>query len=74
MRVRYQMVNQSGWSAECDLPLKKAKQRYNELKENGWCMWCELIGEEEENYMDVLESFDKSKEAQMIALIMRGFM
>ena len=70
MRVRYQMVNQSGWSAECDLSERQAKKRFAELKEHGLCEWVELVGEDEDNYMDVLDSYDKTKEARMIAEIL----
>ena len=66
MRVRYQMVGQSGWSAECDLTEKKARALYEKLKTKGFCEWGELVGEDDDNYMDVLESFDHIKLARSL--------
>ena len=69
MRVRYQYVNQR-YIAECDLTEKKAKKRFEELKQAGTCMWVELVGEEDDNYMEVLDYYDKTETAKMIASIM----
>ena len=55
MRVRYQMAGEGSYRAECDLSDAKARKLYDIVKRNGECMWAELVGEEEENYMDILE-------------------
>ena len=69
MRVRYQMVG-SEVQARCDLPDWQAKQMYKNLFSDGLCEWAELVGEVEENYMDVLEAFDHVKLARSMAAIM----
>ena len=58
MRVRYELANSPIVQAECDLSEKEAKKLYNKLKENTLCKWAELVGEDDNNYMEVLESFD----------------
>ena len=70
MRVRYQYAGQTGWSAECDLSEKKARKRFEELKRDGFCKWVELVGEDDDNYMEILDSYDKTRTALMIASIM----
>lgn len=70
MRIRYQMVGNNWYTAECDLSDRKAKNRFKELKEHGLCEWVELVGEDDDNYMEILESYDKTKTARMIAMIM----
>lgn len=69
MRVRYQMAGQNTWSAECDLSEKKARKRFEELKTNALCEWAELVGEEDDNYMDVIEDFDHIRLARMVKSI-----
>lgn len=44
---------------------RKARNRFEKLKTDALCMWGELVGEDDHNYMDVLESFDKTREALM---------
>ena len=36
-------------------------------------MWGELVGEDEENYMDVLEQFDRTEEAIRVHKILEAF-
>lgn len=69
MRIRYQKVGMASYHAECDLPDRQAHKRFNELKEDGLCEWVELVGEDEEDYMEVLDCYDKTKTARMIASI-----
>ena len=57
MRVRYQILGHEP-HAECDMTEKSARKLFEELKEKSLCEWAELVGEEDENYMDVLDSFD----------------
>ena len=68
MRVRYQMVGKNA-VAVCDLTEKKARQMYKELSETGFCEWAELVGEDDDNYMDILDSFDHIKLARMLKSI-----
>jgi len=68
LRVRYQMVGM-GPVARCDLQEWQARKLYKDLFCKGLCEWAELVGEEEEDYMDVLESFDHTDMARMIASI-----
>ena len=68
MRVRYQMAGQAS-CAECDLPEKKARIRFKELEHNALCEWAELVGEDDDDYMDVLEDFEHIKLARMIKSI-----
>ena len=77
MRVRYQMVDGSPMS-RCDLTEPDARRLYKNLFSNGLCMWAELVGEEEDNYMDVLESFDhevlaRSMEKSISEILANGF-
>lgn len=58
MRVRYQLAGEEAYTAECDLTEKAARKRYEECKKNPFCLWAELVGEEDDNYMDVIESFE----------------
>ena len=58
MRVRYQMAGQMRYTAECDLTTRKAKELFNSLKKGGECEWAELVGEDDDDYMDILDSFD----------------
>lgn len=67
MRVRYQMVGMPQSIAKCDLEDKKAKRLYKDLFGNGRCEWAELVGEDDDNYMDVLESFDHTMIARTFA-------
>lgn len=61
MRVRYQMLNQES-VAECDLTDKEANKRFNELKKNQRCLWVELVGEDDHNYMEIVKSFDQPQD------------
>lgn len=70
MRVRYQMVG-SGMEVRCDMEDRAARKFYNNLFSNGRCEWAELIGEDDDNYMDVLESFDHVDLARTMAEIMK---
>lgn len=70
MRVRYEMYKNGfglGYQAKCDLTEKQAKKLFNELKENAVCGWAELVSEEENNYMEVIEEFEKIKLAKKIS-------
>ena len=74
MRVRFEMYKNgfgSGAVAECDLTEKKARERFEELKKNGKCGWAELVAEEdaEGGYMNIVDSFDNIKLAQMLSSI-----
>lgn len=71
MRIRYQYVGMD-YVAECDLTEKQARKRFKELKEAGTCMWVELVGEDDGNYMEILDSYDKTRTALAIASAMRS--
>ena len=70
MRIRYQMAREAG-VAICDLSEKKARQIYSELERDGLCEWAELVGEDDDNYMEVLESFDHIESARRVAWHMK---
>lgn len=72
MRIRYKMANEPTDRAICDLTDSTAKRKYKEICKNGFCEWAELVGEEDHNYMDVLEQYDNSKTARMIYSIMNS--
>lgn len=63
-RVRYKMYGEDV-RAECDLTDKQARKLYDTLKIEGACLWAELIGEDDHNYMDVLEAFDHPQNAKV---------
>ena len=71
MRVRYQMAGGSE-VAICDLSDKAAIQLYCDMKRNGECMWGELVGEDDDNYMEVLDSFERIREAQELHLMLKS--
>lgn len=71
MRVRYQLAG-SGEVAVCDLSDKDAIKLYADMKRNGECMWGELVGEDDDNYMDVIESFERIKEAQRLDQMLKS--
>lgn len=71
MRVRYQLAG-SGEVAVCDLSDKAAIKLYADMKRNGECMWGELVGEDDDNYMEVLDSFERIKEAQKLHQMLRS--
>ena len=68
MRVRYQMVG-GQTQVRCDLEDKQAKKLFGRLFSDGLCEWAELVGEDDDNYMDVLESFDHIDLARSMAKI-----
>ena len=72
MRVRYQFVG-SGYQAKCDMSDKKARKFFDELSRKGLCEWAELVGEDDDNYMEILDSFDHTKIARAFAEIMKLF-
>ena len=70
MRVRYEMYRNgvgTGWVAECDLTERQARKRFNELKRDGVCGWVELVGEDDDDYMEILDSHCRIREAQMLS-------
>lgn len=58
MRVRYHLAGDEFYKAECDLTEKGARERYEECKKNCFCLWAELVGEEDDNYIVVIESYE----------------
>ena len=66
MRVRYQMYK-SGFplaiECKCDMTNKQAEKFYKDLSENVRCGWAEMVGEDDDNYMDVIKSFYHEKTA-----------
>lgn len=71
MRVRYQMAGQQSYTAECDLTNKEAKKKFEALKKNALCEWAELVGEEDENYMEILKYFDHTEMARKVYKVKR---
>ena len=69
MRVRYQMAGAASYTAECDLTEKQARKRFDELKADALCEWVELVGEDDENYMDIIDSFEHIKLARIMKSI-----
>ena len=69
MRVRYQMVGKHP-EVRCDMSNGSARRLFNELSHKGLCEWAELVGEDDEDYMEVLDSFDHIKLARSIYEIM----
>jgi hypothetical protein len=57
--------------AECDLTPKQARKRFEDLKTNAKCGWCELVAEEDEEggYMEVIESHEKVNLARTISAL-----
>ena len=63
------MVGQE-YQARCDMDERKARKLYKNLFSNGMCEWAELVGEDDDNYMEVLDSFDHIRLARSLAQIM----
>ena len=70
MRVRYQMAGEAE-VVLCDLSNREAKKKYLELQCNGECEWAELVGEDEDDYMEILESFDHIESAKRMHKILQ---
>jgi len=70
MRVRYQMYG-SDVQARCDMTPVLAKRFFKDLRHDGLCKWAELVGEDDDDYMEVLDSFDKTKLAVSMGDLMK---
>lgn len=68
MRVRYKLYN-CEVRAVCDLTEKQARKKFSELKQSGRCLWVEIIGEEEHDYMQVIDAYDAPEEQVKIQSI-----
>lgn len=66
MRVRYEIAGRRGSEAKCDLTERQARKLFNELKADGLCEWAELVGEDDDDYMEVIEMFDHTEQARII--------
>ena len=66
MRVRYEIAGRGGYEAKCDLTERKARKLFDELKTDGLCEWAELVGEDDDNYMEIIEQYDNIKSARML--------
>ena len=64
MRVRYEIAGRGGYEAKCDLTERQARKLFNELKTDGLCEWAELVGEDDDNYMEIIEYYDNFKNAR----------
>lgn len=53
MRVRFQIAGRIRYEAKCDLTERQARKLFNELKEDGLCEWAELVGEDDDDYMEI---------------------
>lgn len=65
MRVRWQRAGEAS-QAQCDMTEKAARKKFEELKTDALCEWAELVGEDDDNYMEVLEDFDHIRLARII--------
>lgn len=63
MRVRYQMCGEL-YRADCDLTPKQARKRFDELKNERYCEWAELVVEDDydddDMYMEIIDEFDNN--------------
>lgn len=74
MRVRYKMYGSELYKAECDLSDKQAKKIFKDLQNNPLCLWSELVGEDDDNYMDVIDSYDGDLNlAKNVSMLMEVF-
>lgn len=46
------------WQAECDMSEKDAIKLFDSLKQEKFCEWAELVSEDDDSYMDIIDSFD----------------
>lgn len=74
MRVRFQMVGDQDYQVKFYELKKPAKKFYDGLKENVRCEWAELVGDDEDDYMEVLESFEQIEFANRMAKIVAEVM
>lgn len=58
MRVRYKLPNEDRFRVECDLSYAEAKSRFEYLKSRPVVIWGELISEDNDSYMDIIDSFE----------------
>lgn len=76
MRIRYELYRNgqgTGNIVECDLTKRQAKKKFKELKNDVRCGWAELVGEEDDNYMDILDSFDHVSTARELTRLADAF-
>ena len=64
MRVRYEIAGRFGYEAKCDLTERQARKLFNELKKDGLCEWAELVGEDDDNYMEIIDQYDNIRNAR----------
>ena len=72
MRVRFAMYSggrEGATICECDLTPKEARARFNDLKTNAKCGWCELVAEDEDEggYMEIIDSYENIPLARTIS-------
>lgn len=76
MRIRYELYRNgqgTGDIVKCDLTDRYAKKLFKELKNDVRCGYAELVGEEEENYMEILDSFDHVSTARELTRLADAF-
>lgn len=61
----------AGSFAECDLTERKARKRFEELKQDARCGWAELVAEDEDEggYMEVIDEHEQIRLAQIISTL-----
>lgn len=57
MRVRYKLPYTDNYSTTCDLSDKEAKNLFEYFKSRPIVIWGELISEDEDSYMNIIDSF-----------------
>lgn len=60
MKVKYSYFGDEGYVALCGLSEERARQMYEDVKNNRSCQWGELISEDIDSFGDILDSFIKS--------------
>lgn len=67
MRVRYKLPNEFSFHTVCDLSDKEAKKQFEYLKSRPIVIWGELVSEDDDSYMDIVDSFSHdAKTARMM--------
>ena len=70
MRVRFQMAGTDDYQVKFYDLKKSAHKFYEKLKEDSLCEWAELVGDDEDDYMEVIESFEQIEHARSVKKIL----
>lgn len=70
MRVRFQMAGLSGYQVKFFDAKANARRFYKKLNGEALCEWAELVGDDEDDYMEVIDSFERIEFARHVKSVL----